>query len=570
MFENVTGKQGASARAALAALLEGDRKAYLDIFRAEAAAKLPPEVAEPLLAVGMITKTRPESHYETECRLWENDGVFIATDRFTANRPDRVYPIFLDESDFLARRLEVKEGDDVLDIGTGSGIQAIVCASKGAEATAVDINSRALDFAKFNAALNGVQGRIRFVKSDMFANLGNEKYDLIVTNPPFIAVPSPSSWFLHGAAGSDGLGALRKFLPGAQSRLKPDGRLQIISNSFVREEGRIHVVELLQSAFGHTKLGIHVEHAFSPSIIPTNEYMRRFWGAPGHEEWVREIEKDDFTGVCRAVFTIRMAQEAQTSFEELREPYLCDELLLFGQRPVWLAEPHASGGWPEMLARYGALDKEKSHRISETFKLPVETKCGTLEFECTAFQKDDETYIVLQKRWEGDAPLVRMQSACTFGHIFRSEKCNCSPQLEDALVRIGTEGGVLIYALHQDGRGVSVVDHANAYALQERGMDTVDSYEALGLQIDSREYKNAAKILRYCCNIREARLITNNPDKAYALEKIGVRVVEMVPALVSPERLTSWRARQFLAGPKMGHVFPTDFLTTVRQRLIKV
>lgn len=202
-------------------------------------------------------------------------------------------------------------------------------------------------------------------------------------------------------------------------------------------------------------------------------------------------------------------------------------------------------------------------KISNPFTLPVETDYGTLDFEFKAFQNSQEVYAVLKKAWDGKVPpLIRIESVCYFGQIFNSAKCNCGVQLEDAIVRIGAEGGLILVAMHQDGRGISLVDHANAYALQEKGLDTVDSYKELGLKVDYRDFSGAARIIRRHYGITEAQLITNNPDKILALEAEGVNV-KSINSLVAPNKLNRWRAAQLIAAPKMGHLIPSQYMQTL-------
>lgn len=203
--------------------------------------------------------------------------------------------------------------------------------------------------------------------------------------------------------------------------------------------------------------------------------------------------------------------------------------------------------------------------ISDAFDLPVSMRNGSWTFECTIFQNGVETYAVLKKGWERGIPLVRIASLCTFGQLLNSAKCNCGPQLWDAIERVSSEGGIIAIAMHQDGRGVRLVDHANAYALQQEGLDTVESYEKLGLQVDSRDYCGIAMILKNWYKLEEVKLITNNPKKIEALENVGIRVKAM-NSLVAADKLNRWRARQFAAAAdKMGHILPKSYKRRVRK-----
>ena len=127
----------------------------------------------------------------------------------------------------------------------------------------------------------------------------------------------------------------------------------------------------------------------------------------------------------------------------------------------------------------------------------------------------------------GEPPLVRLHSECLTGDVFGSLKCDCGPQLHEAL-RLLTEarGGVLLY-LRQEGRGIGLANKIRAYQLQDRGLDTIDANRRLGFADDERDYGLAAAMLR-TLGIDAVRLLTNNPAKVAGLAAAGVRVVERV------------------------------------------
>ncbi|MCO4760248.1 MAG: GTP cyclohydrolase II [Myxococcales bacterium] len=131
------------------------------------------------------------------------------------------------------------------------------------------------------------------------------------------------------------------------------------------------------------------------------------------------------------------------------------------------------------------------------------------------------------------APLVRVHSQCLTGDILHSHRCDCGVQLHEALRRIDDEAcGALIY-LSQEGRGIGLVGKIKAYDLQDAGMDTVDANLELGFPVDQRDYAAAAQVLR-TMGIRRVRLMTNNPEKVTAMERLGIEVVERV-SLVLPQ-----------------------------------
>ena len=146
---------------------------------------------------------------------------------------------------------------------------------------------------------------------------------------------------------------------------------------------------------------------------------------------------------------------------------------------------------------------------------------------------------------------MRVHSQCLTGDIFGSCRCDCGPQLEQALKRIADEGrGVLLYLL-QEGRGIGLMNKLRAYELQEQGHDTVEANERLGFRPDQRDYGIGAQILRDL-GVREMRLMTNNPSKYIALNGYGLEIVERVPLEVPPT--DSSRAYLRTKREKLGHL----------------
>ncbi|WP_265587447.1 GTP cyclohydrolase II [Sphingomicrobium arenosum] len=127
----------------------------------------------------------------------------------------------------------------------------------------------------------------------------------------------------------------------------------------------------------------------------------------------------------------------------------------------------------------------------------------------------------------GQPPLVRLHSECLTGDVFGSLKCDCGPQLDEALRLIGVSGGGILLYLRQEGRGIGLANKLRAYALQDRGLDTVDANRRLGFADDARDYGLAAAMLE-ALGVREVRLLTNNPAKMAGLEAEGIKVCERV------------------------------------------
>ena len=171
--------------------------------------------------------------------------------------------------------------------------------------------------------------------------------------------------------------------------------------------------------------------------------------------------------------------------------------------------------------------------------LPVAVDGEERMFRAFAFQgeHEEEQLLVLVHGQAGagpELPLVRLHSGCVTGDIFHSMRCDCYEQLQISLRQIlASPHGAIVYMPYHEGRGIGLFKKMRAYALQERGVDTVDANTAIGAPVDARDFVLAAQALAHL-GLKEIRLLCNNPAKMEALSGLGIKIAERISVLSKP------------------------------------
>ncbi|MEG0028542.1 MAG: GTP cyclohydrolase II, partial [Aurantimicrobium sp.] len=201
----------------------------------------------------------------------------------------------------------------------------------------------------------------------------------------------------------------------------------------------------------------------------------------------------------------------------------------------------------------GELD---AHRVAFEVETNVPTENGTFRMRGYRDQATGTDHVaIVAGNPDGENVLVRVHSECLTGEALHSLKCECGPQLDEALRMIEADpaGGVVLYMRGQEGRGIGLVNKFKAYKLQEQGLDTLDANLALGFPADARDYTAAARMLDDM-GISSVRLLSNNPEKKRQLEQFGIKINDLVPLVVGLGEFNTGYLN--VKRDRMGHQLP--------------
>jgi SAM-dependent methyltransferase len=321
--------QARAVRSALEAFLARDEDRFRRLFLYEE--PLVPEQAErpwtEILAAAGYVKATDAGAVRPCVRVFFLDELFIATDLLARAEEDQVFSLMFEQV-FLVRSMDVRKGDHVLELCLGSGVNALAAAHRGAaRVVGVDVSERALAFAAANAAVNLSRERgdvpLEMLRGNLFEPLAAEdRFDLILVNPPFEPVPPGIRYFLHSHGGEDGLDIIRALLPGVPQRLRPGGRFEMYTWTLGDERSE-WVTDLVLAALPDFR--VEVRRA---DWIPLEVCFTKFRDFPGHAVWRDRLISQGVTHVWGLhVRALRDGPAGLVRIDAMEEARACDTTL---------------------------------------------------------------------------------------------------------------------------------------------------------------------------------------------------------------------------------------------------
>lgn len=220
--------------------------------------------------------------------------------------------------------------------------------------------------------------------------------------------------------------------------------------------------------------------------------------------------------------------------------------------PLELGDLHVEVQW------YACVRNTELGKIEELAQ-DLRAQQGQQSFATLASYMAVNSVMVIGDPSNWDDPLVRVHSSCLTGDVFGSQRCECGPQMQSALGRIKADGkgGMLVYMAGHEGRGIGLWAKAATYLLQDAGEDTYEANRSLGLPDDSRDFSDAASLLKYFVDGKPFRLLTNNPKKVNDLGDFGVTGITRVKHVIG---VNSSNRRYLSAKQDWGHEISSEDL----------
>lgn len=319
-----------SCKPVLQAIYQKSKKKYIELFFHEKDVELDGFDVEPLVKTGIIRKVG--SKYRANVQVFPLSGKFICTDflfsihrikngRFVRRRDD-VWAILPYESPYIAKKSIVEKDDVVLDLATGSGIIAIFSAEKAKKVIATDINPKAINYARFNAILNGLEHKIEFRTGDMFEPVRGMKFDLIIWNGPTISVPDAREKYpIYCFGGPDGLEFTKRFIEEAPQYLTQKGKMQWLDPS-IGSASNPESLEIIKREWKNRKyMVVYVKRTEPSDLFKTIKYLdkrmiyeplrgpkRPLWTKPitaeEYQSWLAFLKAHEYTHIHAGMYRV--------------------------------------------------------------------------------------------------------------------------------------------------------------------------------------------------------------------------------------------------------------------------
>lgn len=284
-------------------------------------------------------------------------GLSVVCGSASCVKYERVMPLFQDESLLLAQCCADYRRPRVLDIGTGSGILAVVAALQASESVGVDINPRAVQCARQTALLSSPAGTTTFLCGDLYEPVRSQRFDCIVANPPFVPLPPGFRMFLSADGGPDGLSIVRRVLAGVHQHLTVDGTFLMLTMG-LGDAAEPLIYRYLHETFRSRDNRVTTTHIYESRNIEAELFFELFRDVPTYSEWRRFLEKQNLTHLYYMLHEV----VPNGRFEHVEE---------YNTLP--LPQEEMSGSWAGRINRFRRWfeEKKKAATGDETVAGPV-------------------------------------------------------------------------------------------------------------------------------------------------------------------------------------------------------